>query len=181
MKTPLLVVFLVGCAFAQNPDFVPNAKPACGPVSAGFRIKTNDAPRPDAQIAAGKALIYVVEDQKFKAFRDVTARIGMDGAWVGAMRGNSYVSFTVEPGEHHFCADWVSDWITGGRLVSLYGLNAEAGKVYYFRVRTSGTPGSLTEEHHQGDIASLDLDLVNEDEGKLLVASSASSNFQAKK
>jgi len=49
-----------------------------------FQIKTDAARPPEPQVEGGKALIYVVEDQKYKAVRDVTVRIGLDGAWVGA-------------------------------------------------------------------------------------------------
>jgi hypothetical protein len=131
----------------------------------------SDAQPPDPQLEAGKALVYVIEDQRFKGIRDATARVGVDGAWVGATRGDSYLFFTVEPGDHHLCADWVSSLVPGGRAVALYGFTAEAGRIYYFRARTIGGPASMAEKNGLGDAASIDLDLVNSDEGKYLVAS----------
>ena len=122
-------------------------------------------------------MVYVVEDQKFKVVNDVTTRIGVDGTWVGANRGNSYFSFSVEPGKHHLCTDWISGFLPNGRLVSLTSFTAESGAVYYLRARTSASPTS----GKAGDGASIDLDLVNEDEGRLLVASSGLSLSQQKK
>ncbi len=146
-----------------------------------FQIKTDQRQRLEPQIETGKALVYVVEDQRFKAVRDVTARIGLDGTWVGATRGNSYLFFTVEPGEHHLCADWMSDLLPSGRAVALFGFTAESGKTYYFRARTTGGPPSLAERNGLDDTAFIDLNLVNSDEGKLLVASSPLSVSHPKK
>jgi hypothetical protein len=66
----------------------------------------------------------------------------------------------------------------GGRLVSLANLTAESGGVYYFRVRTTGGPSSYFKDSDRS--ASIDLEPVNSDEGKLLVASSAWSSSQPK-
>jgi hypothetical protein len=168
----LLLFFAALPVFAQNPDLVPRAQPACGAATAQFHVtKSNIHTEP--QVDPGKALIYLVEEQKFRAFRDVTVRVGLDGEWVGATRGDSYLSFAVEPGEHHLCVDFLSQFLKPGRLVSLYGFTAQAGKTYYFRARTTAS-GSR-------DVAFLDLDLVNDDEGKLLVANSPLSVSHPKK
>ena len=99
------------------------------------------------------------------------AHVRMDGAWLGANRGNTYLSFSIDPGEHHFCVDWSSSGFERG-LVSLTNLTAEPGKIYYLRARTTG--GRYT-------FPSLDLELVNSDEGKLLLALSAPSHSEIKK
>jgi len=166
MKAAYVAVLVASSAFAQNPDLVPHAQPACGPMNVQFQVKTDSTQHPDAQPEAGKALVYVVEEQKFRVFRDVTVRVGLDGEWVGATRGTSYLAFTVEPGEHHLCVDFLSDFLTPGRLISLFGLNAEPGKLYYFRARTTASGGNASRH----DIASLELDLLNDDQGRLLVA-----------
>jgi hypothetical protein len=181
MKTAFVVIFLASFVFAQNPDRVPHAQPACGPLNAEFQIKMDNSQSPDFQPENGKALVYVAEDQKFQAAKDVTARIGLDGAWVAATRGNSYVFFSVDPGEHHLCADWRSTLLSAGRLVSLFGFKAEAGKVYYFRVRTTGGPASMLDRSSLDESATLDLDLINSDEGKLLVSTSPYSASRLKK
>jgi len=71
-----------------------------------------------------------------------------------------------------------SDFLPAGRLVSLANFTAEAGNVYYFRARTCGGPSSYLKDSDRS--ASIDLEQVNSDEGKLLVASSAWSNSQPK-
>jgi len=124
----------------------------------------------------GKALVYVIEDQRFKAVNDVTVRVGLDGSWIGANRGNSYLFFSAEPGEHHLCANWNISVYPGpldnDRQISLNHFTAEPGKVYYFRVRTIG--GQTIEPI-------FDMDQVNSDEGQLLLASAAFSHSQANK
>ena len=155
MKAAFVVIvislILAASAFAQESP----ADAACGPVKAQF-VFENDAvspvpPQPDPS----KALVYVIEEQKFRLYGDVTARVGLDGAWVGANRGNSYLFFSVEPGDHHLCTDWTSRLLHNGRLVSLAPLSAEAGKTYYFRARTSGA---------RYEVPAIDLDPVNSDE-----------------
>jgi hypothetical protein len=187
MKNALaILLFVAACMFtlaASAQDLsVASAQAACGPATTQFNIKANNqAPTSIEEPQPGKALVYVVEDQKFKAVRDATTRVGVDGAWVGANRGNSYLFFSVEPGEHHLCTDWISEWLTGGRLVSLSGFTAEAGKIYFFRARTTGGPSSLGGYRQSPDWSSLDLDRVNSDEAKLLIASSALSVSHPKK
>jgi hypothetical protein len=152
-----------------------------GPPNAEFQIKMDNTQSPGFQPESGKALVYVAEDQKFQAAKEVTARIGVDGAWVGATRGNSYLFFSAEPGEHHLCADWRSSFLARGRLVSLFGFTAEAGKVYYFRVRTTGGPSSMLDRSALDESALFDLELINVDEGKLLVSTSPYSTSRPKK
>ena len=181
MKTAFVVIFLASFTSAQNPDRVPHASPACGPLNAEFQTKIDYNQAADFQPEGGKALVYVVEDQKFHAAKEVTARIGLDGGWVGATHGDSYIFFPVDPGEHHLCADWRSTLLSNGRRVSLFGFTAEAGKVYYFRVRTMGGPSSMLDRSSLDESATLDLELINEDQGKLLVSTSPHSDSNPKK
>lgn len=177
MKTAILVILLAPFVFGQASP--PAA--ACGKIGTHFQIKNEPAGPTKVQPLPGKALIYVVEDQLFKAVRDVTVRVGVDGAWVGATRLNSYLYFSVEPGEHHLCADWLSSLLSNGRAVAFFGLNAEAGKTYYFRARTLGGPPSMGERNGIYDTATIDLDLINSDEGKFLISQRPFSNSHAKK
>lgn len=167
----LFGILFTASAFAQDLS-VAAAESACGPIGTPFAVKIDPSSHSLQQPDAGKALVYVVEEQKFKVARDVTARVGLDGSWMGANRGNSYLVFSVEPGEHHLCTDWTSDWLPNQRLVSLAPLTAEAGNTYYFRVRTSGA---------RYEVPAIDLESVNSDEGKLLVASSSLSVSHPKK
>jgi hypothetical protein len=142
-----------------------------------FQIKMDESQQPNVQVEPGKARVYIIEEQRFKAAKEVTVRIGLDGAWVGATRGNSYLFFSVEPGEHHLCAGMMPGFLRpSGRLgLALFGLTTEAGKVYYLRARTTGGPSSALNQNGIDDALSIDLDLVNGDEGKFLVAFSPRS------
>ena len=176
MRNALAVILFAVSAFAQDPSAIAAAEAACGSHDAEFNIKTDTSQHPVGQPDPGKGLVYVILDQKFQAVRAVTARVGIDGTWVGANRGNSYLFFPTEPGEHHLCTDWISELLPAGRLLSLANFTAEAGRVYYFRVRTTGGPSSYM--RHSDRSASIDLEMINGDEGKFLVASSAWSNSQ---
>ena len=167
MRIALVLLLFAVSACAQDAA-VSAAESACGPSNAEFRISQDRSQHPVPNPDEGKALVYVVLDQKYVHVRDVTSRVGLDGAWVGANRGNSHLFFSVGPGEHHLCTDWTS------KLVSLANFTAETCKVYYFRARTTGyTSGT-------GTVTSIDLDLVNRDDGKLLVASTPLSNSEPK-
>lgn len=178
MKFAFVVLLITVSAIAQDQSAVSSAESACGPLTAEFQTKIDNSQHPVAQPAPGKATVYVILDQKFQAVRAVTARVAIDGAWAGANRGSSYLFFQTEPGEHHLCTDWISTLLPSGRLVSLANFTAEADGVYYFRVRTTGGPSSYLKDSDRS--ASIDLEPVNSDEGKLLVASSPWSNSQPK-
>jgi hypothetical protein len=151
---------------------------ACGQPATTFTVKLDDS-RPNVQAEAGKALIYVIEDQRFKVVRDVTLRIGIDGKWLGATRGDSYIFLSVDPGDHHLCAEWTSEFIPGGHLFSLAKISAEPGETYYFRARTSGSASN--DQSSSRMLPTLDLNLVDTDAGQLLVAGAAFSDSRAKK
>ena len=68
---------------------------------------------------------------------DVTTRVGLDGTWVGANHGRSYVSFAVEPGQHRVCTDWQSSFKAVQKLSGAADLTAEAGKTYYYRMEVT--------------------------------------------
>jgi hypothetical protein len=76
----------------------------------------------------------------------------------------------VDPGEHHLCARWQSDFARL-REVSLKNLTAESGKTYYFLVR-------ITEDGRA--VYSFDLVKLNSDEAQLLIARSPYSVSRAK-
>jgi len=168
-------IFVIISASLSAQDSAPTPLSACGPMDVKFQIKMDNSQSPNMKAGAGKALVYVIEDQQFKGVKEVTVRVGLDGSWAGATRGNSYLSFPVEPGEHHLCADIMPGVLSLGRPVSLFGLTAEAGGVYYFRARTTGGPSSAMYRNGLDDTISIDLDLVNSDEGKLLLIYSSLS------
>jgi hypothetical protein len=164
-------------AAAQEQATLSHAHAGCGPANAQFEVKTDQNHHPLGQSAPDKALVYVVEELRAGCFLcDTTTRIGIDGAWVGANKGNSYFSLSVEPGEHHLCADLQSATISP-ETTCLASLTAEAGKTYYFRTR-------LTDRNNSGKGGvdwAVDLEPIDSDEGQFLVAAYGLSTSHPKK
>jgi hypothetical protein len=169
MKTILVILLFVASAFAQINPTVSLAAAACGPIDVRFDVKTF-ASLPTAGPESGKALVFVVEDFRNPgALWNPTIRVGLDGAWKGATRASSYLYFPVDPGEHHLCANWQSILAPFSQLTALAHLNAEPGQTYYFRAHIY--PGQVN----------LDLDRLDTDEGRFLVASFPLSKSHPKK
>jgi hypothetical protein len=155
----------------------------CGPAKVSFDAKADSTHHPTPQPDPAKATVYVIADLGQcsdcgkpsldpKDVADAVIKVGMDGQWIGASRGNSYLFVVTEPGAHHMCLNWQSSLEERSRAFAMTNLTAEAGKVYYLRARLF--PGG------NGDF-SFDLDRFNSDEGKYLVASSAFSVSRPKK
>jgi hypothetical protein len=165
-------------AFAQDPSSpLAAVEAACGPKEVQFETQTAPG-QPITQPEAGKSLVYVAEffAKSVGQLSLPTLRIGVDGKWVGADKGNSYISFSLDPGEHHLCARWQSHFKRLSSEEAFYGFTADPGKIYYFRARINEIGGSGGASNF-----SLDLEPLNEDQGKYLVASSAWSASQPKK
>lgn len=183
MKTVFVVIFFAVCAVAQDATAVAAAESACGPKNVNFDADADSTNHPTPQPDPGKALVYFVEDLGqcpgcgdggagfVNNVNDAIVKVGMDGSWLGAGRGASYLFFSAAPGEHHLCVNWQSRLESRSRALSFANFTAETGRVYYFRARLF--PG-------HGDYA-LDLDPVNSDEGNYLVAASAASVSHPKK
>jgi hypothetical protein len=184
MKIAFVLILLTASAFAQDQAAVATAEAVCGPSKVKFDVKQDTTQHPTPQPETGKAVVYVVEDlgqcpdcvghSKGLGLTDVDQaliKVGVDGAWVGAIQGSSYLFFAADPGEHHVCINWQSRLEIRSRAFAMANFTAEEGKVYYLRARVF--PGR--------DDYSFDLDLVNSDQGKFLVASSAFSVSHPKK
>lgn len=172
MKIALVLVLFAACAFAQDPAAIAVATAGCGPKDVRFDAKEDATQHPVPQPESGKALVFVVQEfGEVQCKGCALTKVGVDGNWVGANQGNSYFSFAVDPGEHHLCVNWQSRLEWRSRAFALANFTAEADKVYYFRTRLFSTRSDYV----------FDLDLVNTDQGKLLVASSAFSVSQVKK
>lgn len=186
MKTVLVVLLFAASVFAQDPGAVVAAESACGPANTKFDVKPDATQHPTAQPDSGKSFVYVVEDLGecpgciasnsfagfFNTVDNAVTKVGMDGAWMGANRGSSYIFFAVSPGEHHLCMNWQSRLQSRSRAFAMANFTTEEGKAYYFRERVF--PG------HSGDYV-FELDPVNSDEGKYLVAMSPFSVSHPKK
>jgi hypothetical protein len=154
MRIALVIIFFAASAFAQRESAA--AKAACGPDDTDFEIKLDKYKHALTQPEPGKARVYFIQDLgRISCIGTcLKTKIGLDGKWAGAIRHNSYFSISVEPGEHHVCAD-------PGHVIALAHFTAEAGKVYYFRTRYFG---SNTQNL-------FDFAAINSDQGEHLIAS----------
>jgi carboxypeptidase family protein len=152
-----------------EPISLPAQKPSCGPSNIEFEVRTSKH-QPDKPAEPGKAKVYVVQTSRKPFFepQNPVIRIGVDGNWIGATKKNSYLAFSVGPGEHHLCAQWQPTAKNDSRKIGFAAFTAEVGKQYYFRDRTI---------LHLG----LELEHLDPDEGQFLVSSSALSISQPKK
>jgi hypothetical protein len=143
MNPKLAVLFLcvsllpAAQARAKDKIILPDA---CGDDSTTFEVKAEEgqpAPTPPPE---GKAQIVFIEtmskndgchgcDQTRQ-----TTRFGVDGAWVGANRSNSYFAINVDPGVHHMCVQDQSRVKKFRADIALDSFTAELGKVYYYEI-----------------------------------------------
>lgn len=173
----LLVLLFAIPAFAQNaPAANASAEAAgCGPDNVSFSVKSNRSTHPVTQPESGKALVYFLQDDKIFASRPrPTVKWGVDGNWIGATQSNAYLSFSVDPGEHHLCAEWQTAVIVGaGHQSAANHFTAEAGQTYFFRAqdffRQNVSPGRLK------------LAPVDSDEAMLLMSKYGLSTSKPKK
>jgi hypothetical protein len=173
MRAALLAFFFVASAAAQNPPSAPPA--ACGPDDVGFKIKLDTVRHTVAAPDANKALVYFIQDDGPDGnHQHYTTRIGLDGAWAGAYKQNSYFTVSLEPGEHHICANVQSDRYpdrSQWSILSLAHFSAERGKVYFFHTQYfAGMPGPAEPY--------LVLNQIDSDEGGYLIANSPLSVSQ---
>jgi hypothetical protein len=177
LKVLALSVVLVSLpVLAQDKGASSLGGPGCGDPAAKFEVKTDKGDHP-TQAEAGKALVYFVEDDSnFGSFPKPTARAGVDGKWVGATHGNSYLFFAVDPGVHHLCASWQKTVILGrGHMTSAAHFTAEAGGVYYFEIKDKFIRGDTSA------ITDLSLTPLDSDEGQVLAEKYSLSTSHAKK
>jgi hypothetical protein len=166
MKPSLGILFLsASLAFAAQAraTVLPDA---CGDDKVKFDVKTEEGQPAFAPPAVGKAqIVFIENDDKYIgciALCEVTTRVGMDGAWVGANNGNSYFALTVDPGVHHLCASWQSALSMLKKNVDVISFTAEPGKVYYFAAQIVETGGKEVPP-------TITLSQLNEDEGQYRV------------
>jgi hypothetical protein len=170
------LAFLPLPILAQDTNKASARSPGCGDDAVKFEVKTDKAQNP-AQPEAGKALVYFIEDDSnFNSILKPTVRAGINGGWVGATHGNSYLYFSIDPGVHHLCASWQSNvGLAKDRQTAAAHFTAEAGGIYYFEVKNTFTYIDTTQ--------TLDMSLtpLDSDEGQLLVSKFALSTSNQKK
>ena len=174
-KFIFLAILTAMPAFGQGQTTDLRTAAGCGPTKMQFSVKTDRTLHAVRQPEPGKALVYVIEQGKPEGGEaKVTVRVGLNGNWVGANYGESYLSFAVAPGEHHVCVDWQSSLKSRQKLSGAAELTAEAGKTYYFRAEVVLT--QATESHDER----LSIRAVDAPEGMLLVSKSAQSAWKPK-
>jgi Protein of unknown function (DUF2846) len=158
MKIAVVALFFATSAFAQTVPAIVTA--ACGPEKTNFKVTLDESQRTLVEPEPGKARVYFFQDAGTSfTLGYPTAKLGMDGVWVGANHGNSYFSVSVEPGQHHLCATLQSSLVA--QRLELVHFTAEVGKIYYYRMRIIM---SRSQEL-------LELDAIDSDQGKYLIAS----------
>jgi len=96
--------------------------------------------------------------------------------------GHLLFSFSVDPSEQHLCANWQSMWKQLSGQHSFSSFAAEAGKTYFFRVKTqfqTYAPGP--DASSTSVIWSIEPQPISPDEGKYLLSSSPLSISRQKK
>ena len=162
----LLFLLFAWPAWAQEQATDPLTAAGCGPSNVQFDVKKDKNLHLTGQLS----------DRRRGHGEDPpggpTVRLGVDGEWIGATQYHSYFFFPVNPGEHHMCAGWQSNFARVAKIRAAASFTAEAGKVYYFRivseVRTKREPAVKIEP-------------LDSAEGPLLIASSALSTSKTKK
>lgn len=167
------VMFTGITGLAQKSPDAASPLAACGDESKTFSVSRGPVGDNAVAPSADKATVYIVELYNLKdkgKFARPTLRQGLDGVWLGATQGFTYLSASVNPGVHHLCSRWQSVFGALSQQISLNSFDAVAGKKYYFRVQIMVEGG--------GDApgpASIDLQQVSEDEGRFLVSEAAQS------
>jgi hypothetical protein len=175
------ILLLFVCAapvIAQDRSTDLRAAAGCGPAATEFSVQVDKNQHVVKQPEAGKALVYVIAQENWDDsynIGEITTRIGLDGIWVGANNGQSYLSFSLTPGEHHVCVDWQSSLASRQQLSEAVELTAEAGKIYY--LRTTILPTGLAERRRER----LWLEQVDPAEGLLLLSKAGQSTWKEKK
>jgi len=172
----ILAVLFAAPVFAQNNTTQVGLQGPCGHDQARFDVEKVSGP-PITQAVSGKAMVFVSEVFKKATgeMGDPTLRIGVDGEWVGTVKGNSYFSFNVEPGEHHLCLKWQSHFKRLSREAAFTVFAAEAGKQHYFRARVTYELGPDNGHGNNVTGMSVTLDTLSSDERQYLVASNPMS------
>lgn len=171
----LMLLISAAPALGQSQKADLRAASGCGPATMRFEVKMDKKQHALSQPEADKALVYVIQQGRpLGADFTVTTRVGLDGNWVGANHGESYISFEANPGDHQVCVDWQSSLKSRQRLSQAMQLTAEAGKTYYLRAEV--VMSQATEAHDE----LLRLGTVDKAEGILLLSKAGQSAWRAK-
>lgn len=158
----------------QNAPTLNSPLAACGDEKITYEVTRGETGEPMVAPESGKAMIYIIEIFNLRdkgRFNRPTIRHGLNGAWLGATQGFTYLSTSVDSGQQHLCSRWQSRFGYLSQQVSLYNFDAVPGKTYFFRAQISveGATGDTVSP------VSIDLQPVSEDEGIFLLSQAARS------
>lgn len=108
---------------------------SCGDDGVKLDVTTEKAQPIPAPSANNAVLIFV--QRNTRCIGCSVTRVGVDGAWAGADKGNSYFAIAVAPGEHHVCANWEAPLAAIENKIGLTDLQAVAGNTYYFEIEVA--------------------------------------------
>lgn len=176
MRNGVLVggLLMLACAAAgaqegrQPTPLLAHPLDACGDDKVSFDVDRGEVKDQIAAPAPGSADLYIVELFNLRdkgKFGRPTLKIGLDGKWLGAVQGFTYLMSPLSPGEHHLCARWQSHFGKLADQVSLYDFTAEEGQRYYVRAHINVMGDN--------DVLSMDLEPVSTDEGRFLISEAA--------
>lgn len=134
-----LALLLFAAASLPLAAQAPAPASGCGDPAIHFDVATDRGLHP-APPTPGRALVYFVQDDNdVFGFHKPIVRIGLDGKWVAATHGSSYLFFYVEPGEHSLCTNWQDTGIFSRKAHPAAALqfSAKPGATYYFQVTNS--------------------------------------------
>jgi len=175
MKPSLMISIFSLLLIAAGAQAQSNAvASACGQPTAKFEVKASPSVSPG--LVPDKAVIFIIErDQTTRTFVAPSTRLGMDGEWLGATRGNSYSFFLVSPGVHHLCADTKFGG-AGGVGQAFLHFDARPGVTYFFEVRNT----RVGDPKWGKELRDVSLEQLDEDEGEYLLLMSTFVSSQRK-
>jgi hypothetical protein len=105
---------------------------SCGPDDIHFEAHASKH-QSDTMADSGKVRLYVIQIIRtpFYMPESPTIRVGVDGRWIGATRGNSYVSASLDAGEHHLCVQWQSSLKSRSGKRAFASFNGQPGALYF--------------------------------------------------
>ncbi len=177
VKTMVALCRLIFAAMSLQAQKAPDAASplaACGDENTTFSVTRGAVGDSATAPTADTAKVYIIELYDLNdngRINRPTLLDGLDGKWLGATQGFTYLSTLVVPGVHHLCSRWQSRMRERSKQISLNDFEAVAGKRYYFRAQ-------INVEGGVGDApgpAFIDLQQVSEDEGRFLVSKAAQS------
>ncbi|HEY2461678.1 MAG TPA: hypothetical protein VGI16_12765 [Candidatus Acidoferrum sp.] len=163
----LTSLLFVSSLLAQDKGAAALAAAGCGPRDAQFNVKNDGKQHPLPQPEPGKATVVVLSQFGVCIGCKNILRVGIDGAWVGANNGHSYLFSSVETGDHRVCVAYQSSLKRRAETASALTVTAVPGTVYYLLVRPSSD--------------GLKLKAVDSAEGPILTKSAAHSISEPKK